>query len=290
MKTFAILIALLVPAPFPSPPPLSPRELFQRTFARLATYPIPPYAIWLTSWHIRTYYSDRAPSDHDALLRYAVRYSGGLENISIVRPSPTASASPRPSPSPQPLPKAWVLGESIGLFATVLRPPVPAPAPSPSFDSSGLKTIAIVAATREDYRIDLVGSEMIEGHLTSHLRLTPIRDRPQYNLRDLWVDVQTFDLRKARFVFAQRPDDPMRNGATITVYFGAVLQYWIVTHSDWLLQRPHASQAFSLATLRVAFPPALPDWIFDQSAYDRRRKAGEPDLLGEILSASKPPT
>jgi hypothetical protein len=275
---------------FRSPAPLTPRELLARTFARLETYPIPPFAVWVTFWHVRTYDLSGGSSARDTWLRYAVRDSDGIENISTPQPSPAPSSSPAPTPSPATLPKAWVLGESIGLFATVLRPPVPAAAPSPSFNASGLKTIAIVAATREDYRIDLVGTEMIDGHVTEHLRLTPVRDRPQYNLRGLWVDAQSFDLRKARFVFAQRPDDPVRNGATINVYFGPVLQYWIVTHSDWLLNRPHTTQAFDLATLLVAFPPMLPDWIFDQSAYDRHQKAGEPDLLDEILKSVKPPS
>jgi hypothetical protein len=273
---------------FSTPAPLTPRELFRKTFARLETYPLPPYAIWVTLWRVRTYDSHGGWSDHEALLRYAVRYRDGTENAStLVTPSPAPSSSPASSPSPTPLPKAWVLPESVGLFATVLRPPVPASTPSPSPDTSGLETIAIVAATREDYRIDLVGTEMVEGHLTEHLRLSPVRNRPQYNLRDLWVDAQTFDLRKARFIFAQRPDDPQRNGATITVYFGAVLQYWIVTHSAWF--QPFRAQAFDLSSLRVAFPPALPDWIFDQSAYDLKRNSGEPDLLGEILQDSAPP-
>ena len=174
-------------------PQLPPRELFQRTFARLQTYPMPPYAIWLTSWHVRTFYPGKAPTDHDALLPHADRYADGVENISTL-PSPTASSAPGPSPTP--------------------------------------RTLA-----------------------------NPGRRHP-----------------KARFVFAQRPDDPVRNGATISVYFGPVLQYWIVTHSDWLLVRAHSAQAFSVASVRVAFPPALPDIQAHQNNLTCR---SSPDLRAE---------
>ncbi|HEY6485025.1 MAG TPA: hypothetical protein VIX83_01415 [Candidatus Cybelea sp.] len=61
-------------------------------------------------------------------------------------------------------------------------------------------------------------------------------------------------------------------------------------HSNWFAGGPYGSHMFDVMTLRVAFPPTLPDWLFDQSAYDRHQKAGEPDILDKILNASKPPT
>lgn len=255
---------------------LSPRALFDRTFARLETYPIPPYVVYTTLWHMHAY-SRTEPPEYDALWRYAIRESDSLEN----------AASPQ---TEEWLPQAWI-GNGKGylsLFGTILRPPTPIASASPD-TTSGLKVIAVVAAT-EDYRIDLVGTEKIDCYLTDHLRLTPLRDSVKYNLRDLWVDTQSFDLRKARLIIEHHPDHPNWNGAAMTVDFGPALQYWIVMHSNWFAGGPYGSHIFDVTTLRVAFPPALPDWLYDQSAYDQRQKAGEPDLLDKILKASKPPT
>ncbi len=255
------------PKPFESQtraPALSAHELFRRTFARLETYPIPPYAIDVSLWRVRT--ADNLHREFDFIWRYAIRYRDGTENESIVK-------------TPKKLPEAKVVKASVGVFATVLRQPPVIDAPQAP-DDSGLKTIAVVAATNADYQMDLAGEDTIDGHVTDHIHLTPLRELPKYNLRDLWVDRQTFDLRRARFVFFGRPDDTLRNGATIAVDFGPAQQYWIVRHSKWDTVRDD----FDLTTLRVVTPSALPDWLFDQSAYDQHRKAGELDLLEEILN------
>jgi hypothetical protein len=126
---------------------------------------------------------------------------------------------------------------------------------------------------------------MIDSHLTDHIHLTPLRDIPKYNLRDLWVDTKTFDLRRAKFVFFGRPDDPLRNQATIAVDFGPAQKYWIARHSKWSTPR----NDFDLTTLRVVTPPTLPDWLFDQAAYDQHRKAGDLDPLDEILNPALSP-
>lgn len=256
----------------PSPAPtLSPRELFRRTFVRLETYSIPPYVLIESLWQVRPN-SNLDNREFDVVWRYAVRDSDGAENASILKIARN-------------LPTAYVGKKSIGLFATILRPPQPVEMPAPAEDSD-LKTIAVVAATNSDYRMDLVGEETVDGHMTDHVRLTPLRNLPKYNLRDLWIDTQTFDLRRAAFVFLGRPDDPLRNGATITVDFGPAQQYWIVLRSTWFTAR----NIFKLTTIRVLIPTILPDWLFDQSAYDQHRKAGELDPLEELLNATSSPS
>jgi hypothetical protein len=255
--------------------PLSPNSLFARTFARLETYPIPPYVIYTTRWHMQSY-SMGQPPQYDVLWRYAIREADDLEN----------AASPQ---SEEWLPQAGISKAYLGLFASILRPPAPITS-SPTDDTSGLKVIAVVAATRVDYRIDLVGTERIDGRLTNHLRLTPLGDPLKYNLRDLWSDAETFDLRRARFIIANYPGFSNFTGAAMTVNFGPALQYWIVLHESWTAGSPRGTHSFDVTTLRVAFPPELPDWIFDQSAYDRRQRTGAPDLLQNILDASKSPS
>lgn len=261
-------------SPMPTAGP-SPRELFARTFERLQSYPIPPYAIYSTRWRVLAY-SVGQPPEYDVFWRYAIRTSDGLEN----------AASPQ---SEEWLPPATITNEYLGIFATILRAPAPIVSASPD-TASELKTIAVVAATREDYRIDLVSTENIDGNLTDHLRLTPLRSLPKYNLRDLWIDAQTFDLRRARFLIVRHPEKANWNGSAMTVDFGPALQYWIVMRENWFAGGPYGSHLFDVATLRVAFPPTLPGWIFDQSAYDRRQKAGASDLLDKILTNAKPPT
>jgi hypothetical protein len=261
------------PEPFESVIPastLSAHELFSRTFVRLETYPIPPYALDVSLWRVRPV--NNLHREFDVIWRYAIRYSDGTENLSILKTF-------------KKLPEATVGKASIGVFATVLRPPPVIGLPK-SPDDSGLKTIAVVASTNADYRMDLAGEDMIDGHVTGHIRLTPLRNIPKYNLRDLWVDTRTFDLRRARFVFVGRQDDSLRNGATITADFGPAQQYWIVRHSNWYTVRDE----FDLTTLRVITPSTLPDWLFDQSAYDQHRKAGELDPLEDILNPTPPAT
>jgi len=41
-----------------------------------------------------------------------------------------------------------------------------------------------------------------------------------------------------------------------------------------------------LVTNKVVFPPSLPDWLFDRSAYASRVKAGDPDYLSQLLDAA----
>jgi hypothetical protein len=53
---------------------LSSRELFARTFARLGSYAIPPYAIFTTRWHIQAY-SALQPPVYYVPWRYAIRTS-----------------------------------------------------------------------------------------------------------------------------------------------------------------------------------------------------------------------
>lgn len=258
------------PVESPTPPPTpSAHKLFRRTFTRLETYPIPPYALDVSLWKVRP--AGNLDREFDVIRRYAIRYSDGAENLSILKTF-------------KKLPEATVAKASIGIFATVLRTPPVIDVPQ-AHEVSGLKTIAVVAATNADYQMDLAGEDTIDGHVTDHIHLTPLRKLPKYNLRDLWVDRQTFDLRRARFVFVGRPDDPLRNGATIAVDFGPAQQYWIVRHSKWSTVR----YDYDLTTLRVVTPSTLPGWLFDQSAYDDHQKAGDLDPLDEILNPALSP-
>src|SRR6185312_2528311 len=65
--------------------------------------------------------------------------------------------------------------------------------PSPQ---STLHTIATVSAFDRAYEITNAGTETLAGSSAYHLRLRPLRDPAKYRLRDLWIDVYTYEVLK----------------------------------------------------------------------------------------------
>jgi hypothetical protein len=60
--------------------------------------------------------------------------------------------------------------------------------PPPPGGSTQLPLIAHSIASRDIYRIELLGEETVNGHLCYHLALQPLRDPGRYRLRQLWID------------------------------------------------------------------------------------------------------
>jgi hypothetical protein len=272
------------PAP-PATPNASLHEIFDMTFRRLQSYPIPPYAIWTATWHVQRTtlgYDAQESSDVEGH-RYAVRLSDGMENVS----DPIASGK---------LPPAMILPEFLGPFAWRLRSSVRvAPAGNGAGasetgsnmqpDVTGLQTIAsVVAVAQLPYGAHLVGIENVEGHQVYHVTLAPLSDPRSHNLRDLWIDTQTYDLRKAHFTGMYAPtleDVPSHTDAT--VYFRQVLGCWVVTRAIWTYLASDALFTFDVQNDEIALPATLPDWLFESGAYRRHEMAGEPDYLGIVL-------
>lgn len=282
----AVAIALLgttttSPEVVATPSPVA--KIIYATFARLQSYPVPPYAIWTATWQIRQtpmgYYTGSASSVETH--RYAVRLSDGMENISD------------PIPSGK-LPPAVILPEFLGPFAWMLRTSVRVPPPSSSVslipDIEGLQTIARVVAVAEPaYRLanspeQTPPIESIDGHPTYHLELHPTNDPRKHNLRDLWIDVATHDLRKAHFVgtYAPFPGAPISD-TDVTVYFRSVVGCWVVTRAVWTYDDPPIHYDFDVANNEIALPGTLPDWLFDAGEYRKHQLAGAPDYIGELL-------
>jgi hypothetical protein len=273
-----LMAQVFTASPVPSATPnASLHEIFDMTFRRLQSYPVPPYAIWTATWHVQRTtlgYDAQESSDTEAH-RYAVRLSDGMENES------------NPIPSGK-LPPALILPEFLGPFAWTLRSSVRVPPPnsvSMRPDISGLRTIAtVVAVAALPYTAKLLGIESVEGHATYHVQLQPLGDPRVHNLRDLWIDTQTYDLRKAHFTGVYRPtlsDVPSHTDAT--VYFREVLNCWVVTRAIWTYLASDALFTFDVQNDEIALPATLPDWLFDAGAYRRHEMAGEPDYLGIVL-------
>ncbi len=265
--------------------PPNAQTLFQESFRRLQSYPVPPYAVWTSTWHVTArpmgYYTGetREVDTH----RYAVRLSDGMENVSD-------------QPANGKLPPALILPEFLGPFAWRLRTAVrPAQPPGETVqmlpDVAGLETIAyVVAVAKPAYAIGdgangLPALETIGGRSVYHVRLTPL-DRPrQHNLRDLWVDAQTHDIVRAHFVgtYAPVPKAPISD-TDVTVSFREVLGSWVVTEAVWTYDDPPLSYRFDVVNDELALPAQLPDWLFDDAEYRAREAAGDPDYLGLLLA------
>jgi hypothetical protein len=264
-----------------TPSALTPaQQIFDAAFRKWQSYPVPPYAIWTTTWHIREtpmgYYSGSTTSTE--WHRYAIRLSDGMENVS------------NPIPSGK-LPPALILPEFLGPFAFRTRSEVhvaPQSTPGASMipDVSGLKTIAtVVAYEKASYTFGngaaMPPIETVDGRQAYHLTLHP-RDKPEeHNLRDLWIDVQTHDIVEAHFVgtYAPFPQAPV-SPTEATVYFREVVGCWVVTHANWTYQYPPVLFEFDIASTEIGLPTTLPDWLFDPAQYRQHELAGDPDYVG----------
>ncbi|HEY1867618.1 MAG TPA: hypothetical protein VGG70_04925 [Candidatus Cybelea sp.] len=261
----------------------SASQIFDESFAKLQSYPVPPYAIWTATWHIRNrpmgYYTGESSSVETH--RYAVRLADGMENIS----DPSTNGK---------LPPALIVPEFLGPFAWRLRASVHlAPGGNGVVmapDVAGLKTIAYVVAVAKPLYTFAVGPngsppiEDVGGREAYHLQLLP-KDSPQvHNLRDLWIDVSTYDLLKAHFVgtYAPVPKAPL-SATDVTVYFRGVLGSWVVSRALWNYDDPPIRYDFDVQNDEIGLPPSLPDWLFDQAAYRQHQLAGDPDYLGQVL-------
>lgn len=162
-------------------------------------------------------------------------------------------------------------------------------------DVEGLKTIAtVVAIAKLPYEVDAAGMDDVGGNQVYHLVLRPREDPLKHNLRDLWIDARTYDLRKAHFVgtYAPMANAPV-SPTDVTVYFRNVLDCWVVSRAVWTYDNPPIAYQFDVQNDEIALVAQLPDWLFDAAEYRRHEDAGESDYLGlllERLRAAASPT
>ncbi len=280
----------------------TPNQIFIAAAQRLQSYSVAPYVVELLSLQIRVKsyfdtgaynaggvsypsnpYAARNPyyignpypgSDGpiDYLSRYGWRESDGMENVSNEGYEITREK----------LPYAYVGLQFLGPFAWALRTATNVGSPSRGLsrpDIESLKSIATVTAIAKPvYDIRFIGLEKIDAHSVYHLRLRPLTNPQQHNLRELWIDAQTFDLSRARFVgfYGDAPTE-------ITTDLVTVSGYRITSHTTWGYSAGGKSFDCSRETVKIVFVDTLPNWLFDGASYNRHYKAGEPDVLGKIL-------
>jgi hypothetical protein len=289
LASVIVVLQAQTPLPVPSSTP-SPQQVFATSFRRLQAYPIGPYAVWTTTWETRVSTGVWAgagdATTSSRLERCAVRTSDGTENLST-------PDDPNGTIADGKLPRAYIAQQIITPFALSLRASVRVAKSSndPTIQpgvASGLKTIAVVSATsNSDYAIENVGIESINDHMTYHLILRPLKNPSTHILRDLWVDVRTFDIWKAHYIGTVDTKPP--TSAEFTSYFAPIAGYWVVTRSIYLYEAPfdfreYARVTSDVQTNAVTFPTHLPDWLFDSRKYRQQEHLNEPDVLGILLN------
>jgi hypothetical protein len=276
--------------PTPSSPPdiaSGLQQIYDAAYRRWQSYPVPRYAVWTATWRVRAHPIGYYTGEQNTVEvhRYAVRISDGMENAS----DPLAGGK---------LPPALIGPEFLGPFAWSLRSSVRIPRADGATlepDVEGLKTIAtVVAVAKSPYDASLAGVDDVGGHPSYHIVLRPRKDPVRHNMRDLWIDTRSYDLRKAHFVGTYAPMARAPVSATdATVYFRGVLDCWVVSRAVWTYDNPPISYQFDVLNDEIGLVTALPDWLFDAAAYRRHQDAGESDYLGlllERLRAAASPT
>ncbi len=263
---FAVLFALILAAAPPAQPASMPsaNTVLYHALARLQSYGSPPYVVYLID--------ENGEQD-----RIAFRARDSMMNESLY-------------PSGKTLPQARIYRAFVGpLSYTVqqaIATPAPLATPAPPTTELGatLKTIVAVSAHGRLYNVTMDGIEKIDGRSVYHISLRP-RFHPMHNaLRELWIDTQTYDIRRARYV--EPPDFNLFAGkAELTVDFQTVGNYriaadWIVIYYSPNLRKPVYR---IVRLLKMKFPDALPAWLFDAKQYEAHRRAGDPDYLTTVF-------
>jgi hypothetical protein len=252
----------------------TPKQIFVQGFHRLLSYPTPAYAVEIDAavTTINSSIATNPSGTYYHLYRYAFRAVDGMVN-SVLLPK-TGGFSKLPDAVIKP---AW-----DGAFAwsgTWGKPRESDTNQGPELPQ-GLKVIASVTTYNPDYVIELLGTEELDGHQAYHLRLTPLHDPVRHNLRELWIDIVTYDIWKAKYIAAPRDSGP----TLVTASFGPATAFWILQKVSW--GDPNASpvgQTTEITTRSTIFVPTLPSWLFDPQAYASQQRAGEADYLGQLL-------
>jgi hypothetical protein len=153
-----------------------------------------------------------------------------------------------------------IVGSAATEFTKVTAPPNLAP------DPFAPPSIATVVSLGRTYDAMLAGVETIGGRPTYHLTLRPLGDPQRLPLRDMWVDVRTFEVDALTYARKANEDAPQ---GTVHYQFAPAgwQRYWTVARIEAELPvGGNAPVARPQATLEnVALPAAEPAWMFDPS-------------------------
>jgi hypothetical protein len=287
---------LITPSPAASAtlPPTQP--IVAQAYERLRSYPTPPFVVYLTNENgdihrIAFRASDEMMNDseylHQATLPLANIYRAFVGPLSITVHEAVVKATP--SPSGQPSTSAPSVKATTDAAPPAKTEPSATVEPTPiqveqNSLVSDLRTIAVVSAyARPVYSVVDRGVETVDAHQDYHLALDPTLDPNRFALRDLWIDTTTHDVRRADYVTT----DPNLPGAVayLTVNFEQVGPYWIAARWVAIYHMLGPGEPFyrELKIEKMRFPSALPDWLWDERAYEGHRRSRELDPLAGLF-------
>ena len=270
--TLVCALALLAqtPAVQQTPPLPQANDILFNALSRLRSYGTPPYVVYVIV-------------ENGDYRRVAFRGADEMMNDVAL-------------PVGANLPDARIYRAFVGPLSRSVHEAIATPSPSTGTPSrslgdleSTLKTIAVVSSRGHLYDVKTNGIETIEGHRVYHITLHPRRDPEENAIRDLWIDTETYDVWRAAYV--EPPDVPIVGGeADLTVDFTTVGNYriassWIAIYHAPGMRTPVYRQ---LQVVKMAFPEALPDWLFDEPQYAKRVREHDPDYLGAFFN--RPPS
>ncbi len=95
-----------------------------------------------------------------------------------------------------------------------------------------LQTLAIArAVSRYPYEVSLDGVESVRGHPAYHLLFEPRREAERYPVREVWIDVASFDVRR---IVAHEVEHAgiIAVPFLLTVEYGEAGPYWLVQSGE----------------------------------------------------------
>ena len=245
-------------------PSLSPDEIFHKAIRALRQNPDPPYITYMMHevfvHHGRSYAYDYRVwyrTDGKGLMQDVDSARGGRQDTYFGYPFPSAPDN------------------NILLYAT--PPPISTPLPSPQNSAPPGMTPAPllgVEPVRSDryYDVSFVGRENYEGHQVYHLALRAVRDEQAHPWKDLWIDVNSFQVWKAH-ANASGSRGPGHGSVDATAEFEQIGPYWLLAratgdgevHIGFISDSGHYEYTFS----DFGFPASVPDWFFDEKAFKK---------------------
>jgi len=164
---------------------------------------------------------------------------------------------------------------NILLYATpppVSTPPPPVGSPAPG-NTAPVISHEHVSGDRY-YVVSLAGLERYQDRTVYHLMLRAVSDEQRHPWKDLWVDMDTYQVWKAHGD-AGGSSGPLSGHATVDVEFAPTGNYWMVKQVmadgqgrfGFISDSGHYEYYFS----DFGFPNTLPDWYFNEAEFDKHR-------------------
>jgi hypothetical protein len=267
LLTGTVAIAVAARPACAQQPALDADAIFVRARSVAEARVLPPYLEYTTyAAFVRKGHID---AEHFHVI---VRTADGMSYVTPVPDSPADRIDTKPYVQAAP-PYFWP-ATTFGLareqrndsqtFGLASGAAVASPEPSPS----PIATIGSVHAVMREYTVTLAGLETVDGARTYHLLLVPKFDPQVHQIREAYVDAETFQTRRL-VVAVYAKMGPIHSQPRAVVDYEPIGAAWLVSRGriDFTLRfGPFAfagSGEFRLLDVRA--PADEPDWMFDKA-------------------------